>query len=170
MYWTLPQSNFGNGLKVHIQPDQPLTEIFNHVVEEIKAASPDTEIDTRFDLMHPVDCDGKRIAQLFSNLLGNAVAYRLPGTQVRVDAESTEEHFTLSVTNRGNKIPEEVQQHLFRPFYRADQKSKKDGLRLGLYIASEIAVAHHGRLEVSSSEIETCFRLLMPASRKSVLK
>lgn len=159
------QSNFGNGLKIQVESDPPLVEILTHVVEEIKAASPGVEINTRFDLSRAVDCDARRIAQLFSNLLGNAVAYRLPGTVVKVDAESTEERFILSVTNAGKKIPEDVQQHLFQPFYRADQRSKKDGLGLGLHIASEIALAHHGKLEVSSSDTETCFCLTIPSKR-----
>jgi K+-sensing histidine kinase KdpD len=159
------QSNFGNGLKIHIDTDPPLTEILNHVIDEIKAATPDAEIDTDFNLSHAVDCDGRRIAQLFSNLLGNAVAYRLPGTPVKVHAESTDDKFMLSVTNAGKKIPEDVQLHIFQPFYRADQRSKKDGLGLGLHIASEIALAHHGKLEVSSTDTETCFCLTIPSKQ-----
>jgi signal transduction histidine kinase len=83
------RSNFGGGLKIQVDIDAPLREILTHVIEEIKAASPDVEIDANIDLPHNVDCDSRRIAQLFSNLLGNAVAYRLPGSIIKVKAECT---------------------------------------------------------------------------------
>ena len=51
---------------------------------------------------------------------------------------------------------------LFQPFYRLAEQGSQQGLGLGLYIASEIARAHGGRIEVTSSPAETRFTFRMP--------
>jgi len=66
----------------------------------------------------------------------------------------------LSVANAGEPIPPEAINRLFQPFYRVAQDSGQ-GLGLGLYIASEIAGAHGGRLDVASSPLETRFTFRM---------
>jgi len=61
-------------------------------------------------------------------------------------------------------------EQLFQPFFRGrrpnhegSEESTRDGLGLGLYIASEIARAHGGELGVESSPAETKFTFTMPA-------
>jgi phosphoserine phosphatase RsbU/P len=51
---------------------------------------------------------------------------------------------------------------LFQPFYRVSAHDAAQGLGLGLYIASEIARAHGGKIEVASSSQETRFTFRMP--------
>jgi sigma-B regulation protein RsbU (phosphoserine phosphatase) len=51
---------------------------------------------------------------------------------------------------------------LFQPFYRISAQDSQQGLGLGLYIASEIARAHGGRISVTSSPQETRFTFRMP--------
>jgi signal transduction histidine kinase len=66
------------------------------------------------------------------------------------------------VANAGEPIPETVVKDLFKPFVRASARANLQGLGLGLYIASEIARAHKGRLSVTSTPEETCFTFQMP--------
>jgi signal transduction histidine kinase len=68
----------------------------------------------------------------------------------------------IAVINTGDPIPEDVQERLFQPFFRAGPSSGKEGLGLGLYIASEIARKHGGRLEVYSAAGTTSFIFSMP--------
>ena len=70
--------------------------------------------------------------------------------------------FELSVANLGEPIPPEALSRLFHPFYRVSAQDAAQGLGLGLYIASEIARAHGGTLEVASSAQETRFTFRMP--------
>ena len=51
---------------------------------------------------------------------------------------------------------------LFQPFTRGIARRGEQGLGLGLYIASEIARAHNGAIDVVSSDGQTCFTLRMP--------
>nr|WP_303626598.1 sensor histidine kinase [Ferruginibacter sp. HRS2-29] len=110
----------------------------------------------------PVYCDANRVAQLFSNLLRNAVSYGKPGEPVIVKAITTNDTFTLSVINKGEPIPAEKMAKLFQPFSRSEENKGQQGLGLGLYIAAEIAKAHGGTLTSSSDNKSTKFTLEMP--------
>ena len=66
-------------------------------------------------------------------------------------------------TNAGEPISDDVREHLFRAVLsRLACGQSKQGLGLGLYIASEIAKAHNGTLDVTSTEQETRFTFVMP--------
>jgi sigma-B regulation protein RsbU (phosphoserine phosphatase) len=139
-----------------------LEPVLDQVVAEIAAANPERSIETRFELETPVFCDPARVAQLFSNLLGNAVSHGAPEQPVRVGASAKNGTFDLFVANSGKPIPPETRTRLFQPFYRGAAHGPSEGLGLGLYIATEIAKAHGGTIEVDSSEKETRFAFRMP--------
>lgn len=136
--------------------------VLDQVVAELATAHPDRGIETMFEVETPVFCDPARIAQLFSNLLGNAISHGAPDRPVRVEASAKPDKFELSVANAGAAIPEDARKRLFQPFYRGEAHGPSQGLGLGLYIAAEIAKAHAGSIEVDSSETETRFTFRMP--------
>jgi signal transduction histidine kinase len=156
------RGRLGGGVSLN-RTIQPLQPVLNQVVAELRAGFPASQIETHFDLAREVDCDGGRIAQLFSNLLGNALTHGTAGSPVRVRATTAGGEFELSVANLGKPIPPQAVNRLFQPFYRVSaQDARQEGLGLGLYIASEIARAHGGKLEVASSAQETRFTFRMP--------
>ena len=77
----------------------------------------------------------------------------------------TEEQFELAVCNAGNPISAAAMERLFYPFSRGEVRPSQQGLGLGLYIASEIAKAHGGTIDVTSTPELTCFTLRMPLQR-----
>ena len=133
-----------------------------HVIDELRSAYPDRQIDAEFNLTRPVQADRARVAQLLSNLLGNALVYGVETEPVRVRVSTTATDFVLSVSNKGPAIPPETMERLFQPFARGDVRPNQQGLGLGLYIASEIARAHGGIIEVTSTADETRFTFRMP--------
>ena len=64
--------------------------------------------------------------------------------------------------NAGEPIPAAAMEKLFEPFFRGDIRSSRQGLGLGLHIASQIAQAHGGRIDVTSEPNETRFVFTMP--------
>ena len=110
-----------------------------------------------------VDCDAGRLSQLVSNLLGNAITHGAPDRPVLVRAAVDEAELVISVANGGAPIPEAALTRLFQPFERGALKPSLQGLGLGLYISSEIASAHGGKLSVQSTGEETVFTFRMPA-------
>jgi sigma-B regulation protein RsbU (phosphoserine phosphatase) len=139
------------------------------VVQELQLSWPDRSITTEISIDGPVYCDGKRIGQLLSNLLGNALVHGAAEGPVKVDAEVGRDDLVLSVANTGEPIPPDAMERLFEPFTREDVRPSQQGLGLGLYIASEIARGHNGQLSVASNQEETRFTLRIPLAHDSAL-
>jgi signal transduction histidine kinase len=154
------RGRLGGGIALN-RTMKPLAQVLDQVVAELRASFPANQIEAYFDLTRPVDCDGGRIAQLLSNLLGNALIHGTAESPVRIHASTRADQFELSVANAGQPIAPEAIQRLFQPFYRVSDDARQ-GLGLGLYIASEIARAHGGTLEATSSAEETRFTFRMP--------
>jgi len=157
------RGRLGSGITLKRAP-QSLQPVLNQVIAELRTSSPERKIETNFDLTQAVNCDGGRIAQLFSNLLGNSVTHGTAARPIQVQARTHDGAFELSVANSGQPIPAEAMDGLFQPFYRVSAQEAHQGLGLGLYIASEIARAHGGRIDVTSSPQETRFTFRMPLS------
>jgi signal transduction histidine kinase len=155
------RGRLGGGFALNRVVEPRIQEILEQVVAEARIAWPDRDIRSEFSLTAPVDCDGARVAQLFSNLLANALIHGDPDGPVQTRVHSDGKGFQLSVTNTGEPIPPDIASRLFLPFSRATVQPNQQGLGLGLYIASEIARAHDGSLEVESSSTETCFTFNM---------
>ena len=160
----LARARLGGGLTLHRNADEPLAPALEQVVAELRSGHPDRQIDVHFDLVEPIVCDRPRIAQLLSNLLANALTHGTEAAPVIVRGAVADAILELSVANKGAPIPPAVAERLFEPFYRSSAGSDKQGLGLGLYIASEIARAHGGTLQVTSTSEETRFVLKIPVT------
>ena len=159
------RGRLGGGLPIETATDVPLAPILLQVVDELRGIHPDRVVDADLDAVGRVRCDPGRMGQLLSNLLANALTHGGGDGPVLVRGATASGTFELSVSNDGAPIPPEAVEHLFKPFVRASARPAQQGLGLGLYIASEIARAHGGTLQASSTVEETRFTLRMPAGR-----
>jgi len=98
---------------------------------------------------------------MLSNLLGNAVSHGAEGRSIQIVAKHDGGDFVPSATNERKMIPADQLPSLFLPFHQGALGSKRAGLGLGLYVASEIAKAHGGTLSVVSDETQTKFTFRM---------
>jgi PAS domain S-box-containing protein len=151
--------------KLPISPTHAdLGELCGRVVAELAAGHPHRTIDMEARGDARGKWDPGRIAQLVSNLVGNALTHGDPCTPVRLLIEG-EREVRLKVHNRGPAIVPEQIPALFEPFRRGSpaDASGPRGLGLGLHIAKQIAVAHGGSISVHSSPDEgTTFCLELP--------
>jgi signal transduction histidine kinase len=90
----------------------------------------------------------RRIRQVFTNLLNNAIKYSPPESKVIFRARYESESFIIEVEDEGSGIPKEELQHIFRDFYRAHNVAGTEGSGLGLSIAIKIVEAHNGQIKV----------------------
>jgi signal transduction histidine kinase len=155
----------GGGIDLSVDEESDLADELRQVVHEIDMANPGCVVNLSMDLTEPVICDHRRIGQLFSNLLTNAITHGERDTPIDVSIHSDKDTFQLSVTNSGPPIPQDVAKKLFEPFSRGERESSnKKSLGLGLYIAAEIAKAHNGKITVSSTKEQgTRFVFSMPS-------
>jgi sigma-B regulation protein RsbU (phosphoserine phosphatase) len=156
------RGRLGGGLTLERVPDASIEALLRQVVGELQTSAPHRVIEAQFAIDVPVDCDPRRVGQLASNLLGNAMIYGAPDKPIRFGASTVDGQFELFIANAGNPIPPEALEKIFEPFERGTLRSSLQGLGLGLYISSEIAKAHGGTLEVSSTTDETRFTFRTP--------
>ncbi|UWQ17288.1 PAS domain-containing sensor histidine kinase [Jannaschia sp. M317] len=162
------RSRLGGTIGVDPIGNIDLAQVLSRAAAEISMAHPDITLEERYDLHHPVTCDPDRIAQLVSNLLGNAVFHGEPGGRVCMTAQDRGDRVSLSITNRGGTIPPAIKHMLFEPFKRADPACGQNGLGLGLFIAKQIANGHGADLDVCSEAGETTFTLTLPREIRQV--
>jgi sigma-B regulation protein RsbU (phosphoserine phosphatase) len=156
------RGRLGGGITLSRAANRPLGPVPEQVVDELRTASPRRVIETNLEISAPVNCDRTRIGQLASNLIGNALTHGAPDQPVRVGAKTEGGEFKLWVANAGEPIPAAAMGKLFEPFFRGDVRDSRQGLGLGLHIASQIAQAHGGRIDVTSTPDETRFVFTMP--------
>jgi two-component system sensor histidine kinase ResE len=98
--------------------------------------------------------DGDRLAQVFGNLVDNALKFTPRDGSVNIRANKNKDEIQVSVEDTGSGIPSGAIPHIFDRFYRADSAragGDQQGVGLGLAIANEIVTAHGGRISVRSA-------------------
>jgi signal transduction histidine kinase len=98
--------------------------------------------------------DGDRLAQVLTNLVDNAIQHSRPGGKVTLSAHPEGDWLVVEVSDTGAGIPPEALPHIFDRFYRGDpsrQGGHDHGAGLGLAIAREIVLAHHGTITARSA-------------------
>jgi signal transduction histidine kinase len=160
------RGRLGGGISLNRDADEPIEPILRQVIQELLVGAHGREIESYFDITVPVNCDRRRVAQLASNLLGNALNYGSPEKPVLFSAVTRQRWFEVFVANTGDPIPGHVLKSIFEPFHRGELSHGREGLGLGLYISHEIAAAHGGRLDVVSTPEETRFTFRMPVGEK----
>jgi signal transduction histidine kinase len=99
-----------------------------------------------------IEVDPDRMAQVFSNLVSNALRYTDAGGQIVLTARSNDRAIILQVQDNGIGIAPEDLPHIFERLYRADISRHENGESgLGLAIAKSIVDAHGGTITVQST-------------------
>ncbi len=129
------------------------------------------EIKVEADAVLPViSADGDRLAQVFTNLVDNALKFTPRAGVITLLASVVNGEMQVTVSDTGAGIPIESQAHIFDRFYQVDPARKggeKHGAGLGLAIASEIVQAHGGRISVRSRLGEgASFDVFLPLTKK----
>ena len=88
------------------------------------------------------------LAQVWTNLLDNAVKFSPEGGVISVTAREEEKRVLVSVGDQGPGVAEENLAHIFDKFYQADTSHKAEGNGLGLALVREIAQVHGGNVSV----------------------
>ena len=112
---------------------------------EVQAHEAGVTLDVTTDGLPAVRGDPDKLAQLFTNLIDNAVKHSPRGASVAVRGAREDGQAVVRVRDAGSGLPGGAQTRLFRRFYRGEN-AQRDGAGLGLAIAQAIAVAHGGAI------------------------
>lgn len=96
--------------------------------------------------------DANKILQVINNLLGNAIKYSFPHSQIVVDVYKAENRVITRIIDHGQGIPERELEKLFAPFQTTSVKptASEKSTGLGLAIVKKIVEAHGGTVAVES--------------------
>ena len=156
------RTRLGGGLELVLAP-MDMREALTPIVDELRAAHPSATIQLQCPALGGA-WDRDRLEQVFSNLVGNALAHGDPGKPVTVTAGAEAHGVWVEVHNEGPPIPQGLQSVLFNPFRSGEGASRSPaGLGLGLYISNEVVLRHGGQIEVRSTAAGgTTFRVTLP--------
>lgn len=140
-----------------------LADVVTEAVETARAADPSRRIDLQAAGPVWVAADGLGLRQVLDNLLTNVRIHTPPRTAARV-ALRADGQAVAEVADEGPGVPADLGDRVFERFIRGDPSRSRErgGVGLGLSIASEIARAHGGSLELVPSERGATFRLTLP--------
>jgi len=91
------------------------------------------------------------LGRALDNVLRNAVRHTDPGTEVEIDMRCSSGQAVISVLDHGPGVPDEALNHLFEPFFRAEDSRARNsgGYGLGLAIARQVVQLHGGSIAAS---------------------
>ena len=171
--------------KVEMSIDTPPTEKINinPLIREIKTAlslnakENNLKITTQLPHIPQITADEKQMQQVLQNVIGNAIKYATPGTEINIVTEKVDnipphpiyevaegEAVKVSVSNYGAHIAKEDLARLTERFYRLQEHKNKNikGTGLGLSIVTQIIKRHRGNIEITSEDGLTTFALYLP--------
>lgn len=141
-------------------------ELAEQVIGDIKLTSPNAHVVFTRTGDGYGDFDPDRIQQALANLIDNALRHGAADSPVLVETRGANPSILeFRVENRGKPIPSELLPQVFEPFKYAKREQDapvRESLGMGLYIVSEVARAHGGRVDVESTEERTVFTLRIP--------
>jgi PAS domain S-box-containing protein len=129
----------------------------NHLLD-IKSAKikPAVELDTQSLQAKYIIADPKRIDQVFSNIVFNAIKYTEVNDKIKIKfgTDQSKKNYMVTISDNGIGIPQEDLPYIFDRFFKAHipvRSDKEAGSGLGLTISKEIITAHHGNITAKSN-------------------
>jgi signal transduction histidine kinase len=161
------RTHLGPGIPIRVKLGS-LVAVCEEVVNELRTFHPERQIDLHVPSQLEAIFDESRIAQVLSNLIGNAIQHGSVDAPVMVRLGSSGDDIVFSVTNSGTVIEPDQVTSIFDPLVRIAASVNSDytertSLGIGLFISREIIHAHRGTVNVASNAADgTTFTVTMP--------
>jgi signal transduction histidine kinase len=165
------RTHLGPGMPIRVRYGS-LVAVCEQVVDELRTFHPERCIELRVPPQLDAVFDDGRIAQMLSNLIGNAIQYGSLDTPVEVSLDGNDDEIVVVVNNQGRPIPSDKISCIFEPLVRVaanihSDHAERTSLGIGLFISREIVHAHGGQIGVTSdAESGTTFTVTWPRHRK----
>jgi two-component system OmpR family sensor kinase len=156
-----------------------LSALLQAIHEKFQPIAQHAQVELRLQstALPQIQGDGDRLAQVFTNLVDNAIKFTPPGGAVTLSSNAAEDLVLISIEDDGPGIPPGERERIFERFYQTDKSRRGDrtrGAGLGLAIAREIIQAHGGSISIhdprgsNSSAHGSVFVVKIPLARPRV--
>lgn len=148
-----------------------LSMLLQSVVDKFIPIARESQVDLQAEIgtLPVIVGDSDRLAQVFTNLVDNAIKHSPAGEQIKVRASQNASQVEISVMDNGSGIPPEDLSRIFERFYQTDKSrrgGRDRGVGLGLTIAHEIVQAHGGTISAyNNSNHGSVFVVKIPVIR-----
>ena len=144
-----------------------IKEDINYAVDSFyeSAKNKNIEVINKFNQPLILEADQKRVRQIFSNIISNAIKYINSNDQITIDQIEEEKVYKIKFIDNGPGISEDKLDRIFERFYKVDDNRSReiDGSGLGLAITKQLCLSHGWDIEVLSlKDVGTEFHIIIP--------
>lgn len=128
-------------------------QVIQEVISNLQAAIIENKVEIHYDKLPKIMADRTQFAQLWQNLIANAIKFRNPGLRPEIHISATQKSQELVFTIQDNGIGIETQytEEIFSVFRRLHNRQQYSGTGIGLAICRRIVELHGGRIWVKST-------------------
>lgn len=137
-------------------------------IGNLRAAIEEAGASVTYDPLPTLPADEAQLAQLFQNLMGNALKFRGPSVpRIHVGVSDKDTHFEFTVRDNGIGIEPQYFERIFMVFQRLHDKGEYPGTGIGLAIVKKVVERHGGHIRVESKLGEgSAFIFTLPKRQK----
>lgn len=143
-----------------------LDSVLDQALQSLRHSATESGLKTDREGLPEVDGDDVQLAQLFQNLIGNAIKFRKKdmSPHVRISAERKDDMWEIGVHDNGIGIESRFLDNIFQIFRRLHTRQEYEGSGMGLAICRKIVEHHGGQIRVESAPGEgSAFYFTLPA-------
>lgn len=163
------RTHLGPGIPIRVRQGS-VVAVCEEVVNELRTFHAEQMIELHLPPQLDAIFDESRLAQVLSNLIGNAIQYGSADAAVTVRVTADEKDVVITVNNHGQAIAPDKLSSIFDPMVRiaasvnaSNDHTERTSLGIGLFISREIVHAHGGKIDLASTERDgTTFTVTMP--------
>jgi len=157
--------NFSHEPRVHkreIDADDIIRQSLEHFRPSFDAKK--VELNTDLNMDKPINTDPDLLEQILNNLFSNVEKYATDGKRLDISSKSAKDAYIVRIRDYGSGISKTERKHIFKPFYRIDDKITEgvSGTGIGLTIARQQAEHLGGLLQYIDVDQGACFELKLP--------
>ena len=128
-----------------------VSKVVDHAMYNLRIAIEESQAEVSLDSLPVVQGDPAQLAQLFQNLIGNALKFRgEKPPRIHIRAESNGKFCTLAIEDHGIGLDPKFGDRIFAIFQRLHTRNEYKGTGIGLALCKKIVERHGGRIWVES--------------------
>jgi signal transduction histidine kinase len=143
--------------------------VVEQALNNLQASVQESGAAVKWNGLPVVMADPAQLAQVFQNLIANAIKFRGPDTPlIQIDSEKKDDEWVLTVSDNGIGIPAENWQDIFVIFRRLHTRTEYSGNGIGLSICKKIIERHGGTIWIEAQvKPGSCFKFTLPINPRS---
>ncbi|MBA2500987.1 MAG: PAS domain-containing protein [Chitinophagaceae bacterium] len=159
----------------------PLNLVLNKVLNDLELTIEETNTIVEIGKLPVIECIPGQLSQLFINIIGNAIKFRIPDQQPLIKINSRllkpkersfylldelRNYYMITISDNGIGFEEEYAQRIFQIFQRLHSKAEYPGTGIGLSICKKIVENHKGLISATGQMLKgATFTIILPETQ-----